>query len=423
MTEEQRLSKNLSIKKAMVATHEKRKSQICHAYVLKIQRNKLTQEQKEDLKMLFVEAKWLYNDILNFSENKENSIFDYKIGPTANVKLADDSFELRNLNHIGSQMKQSVYTDLKASIVSLSKLKNKGFSVGKLKYKSEIKAISLKQYGTTYKFKNNHFVKIQNVKGFVRINGLNQIKDNVEFANAKLLNKKDGYYLAVTTYTNKKKYTTRPCTEIGIDMGCQTSFTLSNGDAINVSIKEPECLKRLQRKLSRQKKGSNNYKRTIHKIQKKHQQLANRKNDMANKIVANLNSRFGLIYIQDENISGWHKTGHGKAVQHSCLGRVKDKLKKQDNVFVVNKWNPTTQQCLCCGKKHPMPQNERIFKCLYCGLTMPRDLHSANRMVQEGRKLVPLGQRKFMDVDWETTIATFLDSNTFSGLKHKAHNL
>ena len=43
---------------------------------------------------------------------------------------------------------------------------------------------------------------------------------SIEFANAKLLNLPDGYYLAITTYQNKggeqkKKY--QP--EIGIDMG------------------------------------------------------------------------------------------------------------------------------------------------------------------------------------------------------------
>ena len=66
MTEEQRLAKNASIKEAIKATKEKRKSQVCRVYMLKVQKNKLSTRQKEDFKMLFVEAKWLYNDILNY---------------------------------------------------------------------------------------------------------------------------------------------------------------------------------------------------------------------------------------------------------------------------------------------------------------------------------------------------------------------
>ena len=137
---------------------------------------------------------------------------------------------------------------------------------------------------------------------------------------------------------------------------------------------------------------------------------------------ADLNSRFGLIYIQDENLSGWQQTGHGKAVQHSCLGRVKARLNAQDNVYVVNRWIPTTQQCINCGGKHPMPQSERTFKC-ECGLCMPRDLHSANRMVQEGRKLVPPERREFMRADWWTTILPYLGQDKSVEMTLEAYTL
>ena len=422
MTDEQRLAKNASIKEAMKATHEKRKSQVCRVYMLKVQKNALSARQKEDFKMLFVEAKWLYNDILNYGNVKGQSVFDYELDDDVEVKLPDGTFDTRVLSHIGSQMKQSVYADLKSSIKSLARLKKTGRKVGRLKFKSEIGAVSLKQYGTTYKFHDDHLVKIQNIHGLVRVNGLDQIKDNVEFANAKLLNRADGYYLAVTTYTERKPYTDRPRADVGIDMGCHTSFTLSTGEEIDVKVKEPERLKRLQRKQHRQKKGSNSRRRTIHRIQKQHQRLVNRKNDKANKIVSDLNSRFGLIYIQDENLSGWQKTGHGKAVQHSCLGRVKARLKTQDNVYVVNRWIPTTQQCINCGDKHPMPPEIRTFEC-GCGLCMPRDLHSANRMVQEGRKLVPPERREFMRADWWASILPYLGQGKSPEMTLEAHTL
>lgn len=423
MTDEQRQAKNAAIKAAMKATHEKRKSQTCRVYLLKIQRNALSARQKEDLKMLFVEAKWLYNDILNYGSVEGNSIFDYEDDGTVEVKLPNGEMDARNLEHIGSQMRQSVYADLKTSIKVLSALKKKGRKVGRLKFKSEIKAVSLKQYGNTYKFHNNHKVKIQNIHGLVRVNGLDQIKDNVEFANAKLLNRADGYYLAVTTYTERKPNTNRPHSDVGIDMGCKTSFTLSTGEKVDVKVKEPERLKRLQRKQSRQKKGSNKRKHTTHSIRKIHQKLVNRKNDKANKIVAGLNSRFGLIYIQDENLSGWQESGHGKAVRHSCLGRVKSKLKSQSNVFVVSRWNPTTQQCLCCGNKQPMAQDVRQYVCKSCGLSMDRDVHSANRMVQEGRKLVPPELREFMSIDWLAATDTYSGVGKSTEMKGEAHTL
>ena len=60
--------KNMKIANTMKATREKRVSQVCRVFQCKIQRNKLTARQKEELKMLFVEGKWCYNAILNFGD-------------------------------------------------------------------------------------------------------------------------------------------------------------------------------------------------------------------------------------------------------------------------------------------------------------------------------------------------------------------
>ncbi len=52
----------------MLSTLEKRSLQQCAVYTIKIDESRLTAKQKEQLKMLFVEAKWLYNDMLSFSQ-------------------------------------------------------------------------------------------------------------------------------------------------------------------------------------------------------------------------------------------------------------------------------------------------------------------------------------------------------------------
>ena len=41
------------------------------------------------------------------------------------------------------------------------KLKNKGFPVGRLKYKHKVSSIPLKQYNNTYKIIDNNYIKIQ----------------------------------------------------------------------------------------------------------------------------------------------------------------------------------------------------------------------------------------------------------------------
>ena len=60
-------------------TREKRKSQVCRVFRVKIYISHLNETQKEHLKMLFVEAKWLYNDALTFMKDHDISEYDTKI--------------------------------------------------------------------------------------------------------------------------------------------------------------------------------------------------------------------------------------------------------------------------------------------------------------------------------------------------------
>ena len=149
-----------------------------------------------------------------------------------------------------------------------------------------------------------------------------------ELANANLVKKSDGYYLKVTCFINKENFKSVETNgkEIGLDFGIKTNIITSEGEKLNVSVGESERLKRLQRKISRQVKGSNNRYKTIGLIQREYQKLLNRKQDKANKIVHKLKA-YEIIVIQDEQIANWYKLGFGKQIQHSCMGLVKAKLK------------------------------------------------------------------------------------------------
>ena len=79
MTEEERLAKNNRIRERSQETKHKRKSQACRVYRVKIDISHLNEQQKTHLKMLFVEAKWLYNDILTFMNDHDINDYDTKI--------------------------------------------------------------------------------------------------------------------------------------------------------------------------------------------------------------------------------------------------------------------------------------------------------------------------------------------------------
>ena len=373
---------------------------------------------------MFLEAKWLYNDILNWSNlSEDNSPFNYVISNKVQVRLPDGSFEERELTTIHSQMKQEVQHQICSNIKTLSKLKKKGLqNPGKLKFKSEVNKVHIKQLQKNFICRGKHFVKIPNIKGDVRVNGLKQIPDEVDFACAELLNTPKGYYLTITTYINKDQIVKKSLIEdtLGIDFGCQTNFTTSKGEKINCIVEESERLKRLQQKLARQVKGSNNYKRTVHLLQVEYQKLSNKKNDLANKVVHNF-LQYRTVVIQDEQLHTWHKSNHGKAVQHSILGRVKSKLIADNKVVVLNKYIPTTKLCTNCGKIHNKIQLcDRQFVCS-CGVSEDRDIHSAKTMIWLNN--VGVGRTNFKRVEFEALLNTIFDVRQPKTAKHEDFSL
>ena len=69
---------------------------------------------------------------------------------------------------------------------------------GSLKFMSELSCIPLK--GTDWKFKSMRKVWIMGIKGQMLVRGVEQIPTDVEFANANLIKRADGYFLKITTY-------------------------------------------------------------------------------------------------------------------------------------------------------------------------------------------------------------------------------
>ena len=377
-------AKKAAIKATRFATASRRQNQVCRVFECKIVEKRLNKQQREQLKMLFVEGKRFYNHVLNLHQNGV-SLKDIN---TTNIKIVecltkDKQSVAYDLNVIGSQMKQSIVTRMISNEKTIMTLVKKGLQKhGNLQFKSELTCIPLKQYGTAYKFKSFNKVKIQGISGTVLVRTGNQLQIADELANANLVKKPDGYYLNVTAFINKENFKKIQTNgkEIGLDFGIKSNITTSEGEKLDVSIQESDRLKALQRELFRRVKGSKNRNKTIKLIQREYQKLSNKKQDKANKIVSKL-KKYDRIYMQDEQISGWHKGLFGKYVQHSCLGAVKAKLKALPQTVILDKWIPTTKLCPDCGTiNQHITLADRTIVC-GCGYQEDRDIHSAKNMI------------------------------------------
>ena len=114
--------------KSLKETKAKRSEQRCRVYELKVNSAKLNSTQRNHLDMIFVEAKWIYNDIIKDVKNKATDKYVKSLKEVA-VRYPD-GFSYRSISHISSQMRQGIATGVINSIRALARLKAQGREIG-----------------------------------------------------------------------------------------------------------------------------------------------------------------------------------------------------------------------------------------------------------------------------------------------------
>ena len=394
MDEAARIGKNNAIKEHGKETRIRHASMHPLCVELKLDLKCLNRAEQEKLWHYFTQSRWLCNHLLSLPQSDFKS-FDTKTRTITSLDKDGNAVE-RQLT-MPAKFIQSVYSSLKRDMAALAAKRRKtGKKNGKLKFRNEYNAIELNQYRDTHwichgpdgdkngKYKNT--VHISGIKRPIRVFGMDQIPDNVEFANAKLVKRPSGIYLMLTCYIQKHesnvKLENKPA--IGLDFGIKTTITTSEGEKFEITVREPERLKGLHKKLARQKKGSRGWYDTKHLIRREYEKLANRRRAMANQAYHDITKGRRLIVIQNENIAGWQKGLFGKQVQNSALGTLKGKLKSNPNVLVIDRFFPSTRMCPSCGAiNEGITLSDRVFTCT-CGYSEDRDVKAAKTLLLAG---------------------------------------
>ena len=503
------------------ATQKRHGRMICKTFELKFQQNKFNKETAKAMPAMFAEAKYFYNHLVAQDDYKT---VDSKINVVP-VKVID-KFEDRELSHLGSQMKQAIITRFADAIKGLGELKAKGHTVGKLKFKSNIDSIPLKQHGDdeqagTYRILNDRFVKIQNIKQKLVVNGLEQFIYDTEFeiSSANLIRKGGDYFLKVMVYF-KPEYVAKkqpPAgSHTGIDYGVGTQMTLSQGIQVKFNIQPTERLKKLSRDFSRKveadkknrpkkkvkakkvskktadkkvakkkqatkvepkkadakihvkpvvekrapkkrtakekkrldalnakkvaaknkpkpkkkkaiKEGHHkrkNYYKALNKLRKEYRNIDNIKKDIRNKSNHILTTNFESISTQNESFRGWVRL-FGRKMFNTSLGGMRADLKKKAATHnEIDRFYPTTQECIKCKHRQKMPLKDRVFDCKNptpCDNEIDRDWNSSLTIDEQGqiqqsnilkksnKKIVPPVQREIKPVG-EATTTKLLDA-------------
>jgi putative transposase len=180
---------------------------------------------------------------------------------------------------------------------------------------------------------------------------------------------------------------------IGIDLGIKTFAKMSNGG----EAKSPDYskldrkIRRKQKQLSRQVKGSNRREKTRLQIAKLHNQIADKRKDFLHKLSTRVVNENQVITLEDLNVSGMVKNRRlARAIsmqgwrEFRTLCEAKSaKLGRQFNV--ISRWEPTSQICSDCGYKWgKLDLKVRTITCINCGSEHDRDENAAKNINKVG---------------------------------------
>ena len=189
-------------------------------------------------------------------------------------------------------------------------------------------------------------------------------------------------------YTNK---------HVGIDLGVKDFVITSDGEVFenkHFFKKQESKLVKLQRQLSKKRKGSNNRNKQRVRIAKVFERLTNQKNAYIHSVVNELLIYYDTVFMEDLNIKGMLKNRNlAKAIQEIGLFKFRQILedKARNNykkVVLVDRFYPSSKTCSNCGyKKRDLKLNDRFWTCPKCGMNLDRDLNAAVNILHEGERI------------------------------------
>lgn len=181
--------------------------------------------------------------------------------------------------------------------------------------------------------------------------------------------------------TNKEKTNLN----VGVDVGLTNLLATSDGilfpPAKHLRNSERK-LKRLQRAVSRKKKGGSNRRKAVRKLARLHERITNQRKDTAFKAAHSLFTHYDGIAIEDLSIKNMVQDKYlSKPIHDSGWGILKQALVSKAQqwnktlVFVDPKY--TSQDCSQCGTRVHKSLAQRVHKCPNCGLVLNRDVNAA----------------------------------------------
>lgn len=341
------------------------------------------QNQIQTLFGMFSKSKEIYNELLTLN------IETYK-KTGKGVRKFDYNYHTKGREGLHSQVIQNISDRVNKAFqnffrrVKDKSCKEKGFP----RFKSSVYSIIYPQSG--FRFLSQRRLKVS------RIGSIPIVLHRVPKGKIKTLtikkNRARQWFAFFSCEVEVKEIKHVSKDKVGIDVGIENFATLSNGEVIanpQFFRKSEKKLARLQRRLSRKKKGSANRRKARLKVARCHLKIENQRSDFLHKLSHTLTKRYSFIAIEQLTIKNMVRNHHlAKSINDVAWGSFFQFLSYKavicgGKVAENPKTRGSSQRCSKCGTTMKMPLSKRIFKCLNCGFVVHRDYNASLNMLND----------------------------------------
>lgn len=256
---------------------------------------------------------------------------------------------------------------------------------------------------------NNTFIKIDFYKRYIKLPYYKPIRfkayESVKNINGKInlitISIENGKYYINISYNVEESAKVNPASIIGIDIGIKKLLTLSDGNSFDNNkyiFKYEKRINQMQKRLSKKKKGSNNYYKCRFKLDKLYSRLSKTRKRYIHKITSLITNEYDIIICEKLHIKKMIENGKNtslsKKINDATFNEIIKQLEYKSKLkgkyfYQICDYYPSSQICSVCGNRanEYKDLSKREYICHECNLELDRDLNASINIMFEGLKL------------------------------------
>jgi putative transposase len=352
----------------------------------------LTKAQHRILEQQLEECRWVYNQTLaarrDAWEQRQETIGLYD----TQAMLPDWKAERKTLKLAHSQVLQNVQVRVDLAFKAFFRRVKAGEQdAGYPRFKGfgRYDSMTYPQYGNGVRLEGNRLIlsKI----GAVLVNLHRPVEGRIKTVTLRR-SSTGKWFVAFAVERERDTVADVPETAVGVDVGLERFATLSTGETVDnprFFRGDEHDLKRAQRRLSEQPKGTPERAQRRKIVARIHERIANRRKDFAHQQSRKLANRFGIIVFEDLSITRMLKNHClAKSIADAAWSQLASytcyKAEDAGRTYIEVDPRGTSHRCSRCGAVVKKDLSVRVHQCPHCSLEIDRDLNAAYNILRLG---------------------------------------